>query len=562
MENSKLKIATEQFVSLIEVLAPCMDDYLYIYDMQNDMYCISSGANERFLIPGAQFNNVNETLSKLVYPADWPVLIEDLNQVQNNKKNFHNLEYRWLNREGKAVWINCRGQVIRDEEGNPEFLVGCINEIGRRQKADNISGLRSEVGLFQEIKDKDEGRLKGFVLRIGIDGFKEINENHGMDYGDMILQKTAQCIGAAILPGQKLFRVVSDQFLVADFTGRDLEEAKNLYIRIGRELNRFIQNNLYEVFYTISAGIMALEDLADQSYADVMKLTEFSLNTAKEQGRNQYYIYNEEDYATFCSRRRMVHIMRKSVNSKFEGFEAYFQPIVDIRSKRLCGAETLLRFHNEETGYISPSEFIPLLEESALIIPVGVWALEQAVKACCEIRRSIPDFRISVNLSYIQVLKSDILAEILEVVNRYKLEPGSLMVELTESGFLEDNPKFGRFCEGLKKKGVLLALDDFGSGYSNFRYLSNLSPSTLKIDRTFTEKAMNNEYEYNLLRHMVDMTHNIDLKLCIEGVETEEELEKIRRIGPDYIQGYYFGRPCPLNSFMESHVVLPDLSIM
>lgn len=556
MEDCKINIATEQFVSMIEVLAPCMDDYLYIYDMQNDIYCISPGAVERFLIPGAQFNNVNETLNKLVYPADWSVLTEDLRQIQNNEKNFHNLEYRWLNREGKAVWINCRGRVIHDKQGSPEFLVGCINEIGRSQKADNISGLRREVGLLQEISDSSQERLKGFVLRIGIDGFKEINENRGMDYGDMILQKTAQCIESVILPGQKLFRVVSDQFLIADFTGRDAEEAKRLYIRIGWELNRFIQNNLYEVFYTISAGIVALDDLESQSYADVMKLTEFALNEAKDTGRNQYYLYRKEDYEKFCIRRKTVQIMRKSVNNDYEGFEAYFQPIVDIRNKRICCAETLLRFKSEETGSISPVEFIPLLEESGLIIPVGAWVLEQAVKACCKIREAIPDFRISVNLSYIQVLKSDILAEILSVMNKYQLAPEGLMVELTESGFLDDNPKFRRFCEGLKENGIPLALDDFGTGYSNFRYLYNLSPSTLKIDRTFTTKAINNDYEYNLLRHMVEMTHNIDLKLCIEGVETHEELSKICQIEPDYIQGYYFGKPCPLSSFMESHVAL------
>lgn len=554
MEDCKINISIEQFVNIIEVLAPCMDDYLYIYDMQNDMYCISKGAVERFMIPGAQFHNVNENLSKLVYPADWSALEEDLERVQNGEKSFHNLEYRWLNREGKVVWINCRGQVTYDGQGKPEFLVGCINEIGRRQKADNISGLRKEVGLLQEIRGSSDGRLKGFVLRIGIDGFKEINENHGIDYGDMILQKTAQCIEAVILPEQKLFRVVSDQFLIADFTGRDVEEAKRLYIRIGWELNRFIQNNLYEVFYTISAGIVSLDDLVSQSYEDVMKLTEFALNTAKDMGRNQYYLYQEEDYLKFCNRRKLVQIMRKSVNNDYSGFEAYFQPIMDIRNQRLCCAETLLRFRSEETGSISPVEFIPLLEESGLIIPVGAWVLEQAAKACSKIRGTIPDFRVSVNLSYIQVLKSDILREILSVVDKYQLEPGNLMVELTESGFLEDNPKFRRFCDRLKERGIPLALDDFGSGYSNFRYLYNLSPSTLKIDRTFTVKAINSNYEYNLLRHMVEMTHNIDLKLCIEGVETEEELAKICQIGPDYIQGYYFGKPCSFDTFMERHV--------
>ena len=203
---------------------------------------------------------------------------------------------------------------------------------------------------------------------------------------------------------------------------------------------------------------------------------------------------------------------------------------------------------------VSPAEFIPLLEESGLIIPVGRFVLHQALKACGQIQKYIPDFRISVNVSYIQVLKSDMLTEILSAISIYKIKRGSLIIELTESGFLECNANFRHFCDGLKRSEIPLALDDFGTGYSNFHYLYNLSPDTIKIDRSFTLKALNNGYEYNLLQHMVEMTHSIDLKLCVEGIETKQELDKISRIEPDYIQGYFFGRPCSFSIFMESYV--------
>lgn len=249
----------------------------------------------------------------------------------------------------------------------------------------------------------------------------------------------------------------------------------------------------------------------------------------------------------------MIRTMRKAVNQNFEGFETYFQPIVDIKSHKLVSAETLLRFHDGDR-MVSPAEFIPLLEESGLIIPVGRFVLHQALKACKQIQEFIPDFRISVNVSYIQVLKSDMLADILSAIHTYDIKQGSLVIELTESGFLEWDSNFRHFCEGLKKGEVPLALDDFGTGYSNFHYLYNLSPDTIKIDRSFTLKALNNSYEYNLLQHMVEMTHSINLKMCIEGIETEQELEKISKIGPDYIQGYFFGKPSPLAAFIDSYV--------
>ena len=198
----------------------------------------------------------------------------------------------------------------------------------------------------------------------------------------------------------------------------------------------------------------------------------------------------------------------------------------------------LLRFNSEETGFISPVEFIPLLEESGLIIPVGRWVLEQAMIACSEIQKFIPEFKVSVNLSYIQVLKSDVLSDILYYMDKYHLQRGSLLIELTESGFLESDDNFIKFCEGLKEHGIPLALDDFGTGYSSLNML----------------KMMKNEYEYNLLRHMSDMTHSIDLNFCIEGIETKEELDKICGIDPDYIQGYYFGKPSPFHQFMDDFI--------
>ena len=139
-------------------------------------------------------------------------------------------------------------------------------------------------------------------------------------------------------------------------------------------------------------------------------------------------------------------------------------------------------------------------------------------------------------------------------MNKYGLTPDSVIIELTESGFLEENENFIRFCDGLKQYGIPLALDDFGTGYSNFHYLSHLTPNTIKIDRSFTLKALKNDYEFGLLQHMADMTHSIDSKFCIEGIETEDELNKISKMGPDYIQGYYFGKPCAYDAFVTDYV--------
>ena len=439
------------------------------------------------------------------------------------------------------------------EDGKPRLMLGCINEIGKKQQADNVSGLLGESSLKQYIQSVDGENISGYILRLGIDDFKTINEKRGIEYGDEVLKRTAECINRVILPGQKLFRIVADEFAIVDFLGGTVREAEKLYRCVQQEIIQYIRQNKYEVFYTMSGGILDLEVLDNWSYSEMMKYSEFALEQAKRDGKNRCEAYCVSDYEKFLKHRKMLLDFRYSVNNHYEGFDLYFQPIVSAEHKQLASAEALLRFKHEEYGFISPMEFIPLLEESGLIIPVGRWVLRRAMEMCKAMLKYIPDFKVSVNVSYVQVLKSDVLRDILEYLKKYDLPASSLIIELTESGFIESDSNFTAFCKGLKEHGIPLYLDDFGTGYSNFHYLYDIEPNTIKIDRSFTLKAIKNTYENSLLKHIIDMIHGIKLKMCVEGIETEEELQAISKLGPDYIQGYYFGRPCPSAEFMEKY---------
>lgn len=407
-----------------------------------------------------------------------------------------------------------------------------------------------DFSLKQELQAGTNKEPEGFMLRLGIDKFKEINEEKGIDYGNMVLRKTAECISQVILPDQKLFRVVADEFAILDMKGRDIGEAKLLYEQIRIKINKFIEQTGYEVFFTISGGILDFKDVKNDYYKNIMMLSEFALNSAKDAGRNQYYIYDDADYQAFQKRKDLIQVMRRAIVNDYAGFEVYYQPIVDITDNILTGAEALLRFKTQERGMISPAEFIPLLEESGLIVPVGKWILSQAMGFCSRIQKMIPSFRISINLSYIQVMRSDVLKDIVSGIREHGLGPGSVIIELTESGSFEMNAAFMRFREGLRNHGVMLALDDFGTGYSNFSYLYEISPNTIKIDRSLTMKALKNENEFRLLQHMINMSHSVEIKFCVEGIESKDELERITSISPDYIQGYYYGKPCPEEQFI------------
>lgn len=553
MENVS-RITFEQFKTIIDKLKCCMDDYLYIYDLKNDVYHISESALDCFAVPDKEFHDVWMNHQKFVYEEDWETLKKDLDLVQKGNIDFHNMEYRWLDKNHQPVWINCRGYVARDEWGHPEFLVGCINEIGKKQKADNISGLRGESSLQRLMKQEKQEQMRGYIIRIGIDNFKEINENRGMEYGNMILRKTAECIQSVLLPGESAYRMEADEYVVADFSNRDIVQVRRMYRRLRQKINGFLEKNQYEVFFTVSAGILELAKIENQEYVNLMKLSEFALSQAKRSGRNQDYVFCQEDYDRFVRNCALLRSLRHSINDKFAGYETYFQPIMDTKSEKLYSAEALLRYHSEEFGEITPAESIPILEESGLIVPVGKWVLNQAMQACSEIQKVIPDFSVSVNVSYVQILKSDMLGEILVGLKRYNLQPRSISVELTGNRYLEENAHFVDFCNGLKEYHIPFSIDDFGSGYSNFHLLYELRPNIIKVNRSFTLKALHNREEYLILQYIVDMSHSMKVKLCIEGIETEQELDKVAEIKSDYIQGFYYGRPSNLENFKKDYI--------
>jgi diguanylate cyclase (GGDEF)-like protein len=530
-----------------------MDDYIYIYDLSHDYYYISPSALERFKLPSNEFHDVVAAHGIFAHPDDFAGVQEDLNELTSGRKDFHNMLYRWISINDEPVWINCRGKIIIDSEGN-KCLIGCINEVGKQQKADYVSGLLG-ISALEALFNKTAAVFdKGYILRLGLDDFKEINEKLGIEYGNRILKKTAECIKGCLCRGQQLYKGVADEYIIIDLSGNDIEFATDQYRNIRNIVDQLVVENHYEAVFTISGGILMSNACKSKSFSEAMKYSEFALNEAKRQGKNRCFVFNDIDYEKFLKRRRIMQLLRKAVNNDFEGFEAYLQPLINADTNELYGAEALMRFHTEEFGMVSPGEFIPILEETGLIVPVGKWMLCKALELCSQIHQYLPDFKISINISYIQVLKSNIITEILSAVADYDVLPSTVIIELTESGLVAPDSRISKLCSRMKESGIHLALDDFGTGYSNFHYFNDLQPDIIKIDRTFTVKAIENEYEFNLLSLMTNMAHSMNMRVCVEGIETVDELNKMKALAPDYCQGYYFGKPCPYEEFIENFV--------
>ena len=554
MSNKDVTTSFENYCRMIRDFSSCMNDYLYVYDMVDDSYCISEKALKRFKVPAEIFHNVIETHLTFVYPKDQKLLGQDLEKMVSGEKDYHNIDYRWIGRDGNPIWINCRGRVIK--EGNvPRFLVGCVNEIGETQKADNNSGLLSSATAKEMFDGFYRLCPEGFIVRIGIEDFSEISEKYGIEYGDFVVKNVAGCISECLVPGQEVYRAQNDEFIICDYLGGAREDVELLLGKIRKHITDFIESIAYKVVFTVAGGVLLKCPVPTAGYKEIMKLSYFSLYEAKRLGRHQCYFFRIDDYEAFLEKQRILTELSRSISHGFKGFSLFFQPIIrEDGDATIYAAEGLLRYKDSEGLIIPPSTFIPILEESGLIIPVGKFVLREAAKTCKEVREKIPEFKVSVNLSYIQIMKSPILEEIFSEIKRYELDADSLIIEMTESGYLDATPAIQKAWSDLKEHGVLIAVDDFGTGYSNLQSISKMSPNIVKVDREFTSKALKQEFEKHLMASIVELVHSLDLQICVEGIETKEELEIIKKLNPDYIQGYFYGKPCDKENVFANFV--------
>lgn len=542
--------------TLLEIIAKCMDDYLYVYDLQNNTIEFSESAVNRFKISDNVMNNFTNDVLQLVYEEDRKMLQEHLTAIYEGKEKVHNLHYRWLDKEDMPVWINCRGIVIDDSQGNAQYLVGCMKETGNQRRADNVTGLLGGPEFNAYMRSQKTHISKGFLMHIGIDDFGAINSSRGAAYGNYILKGVADCIKECLSDKQKIYHLVADQYVIVDLEHSSEEYAAELKKMIDARLYKFIVSEKYEAVFSISVGVVDAAT-ACEGYEECRKKFAFVLKKAKKMGKNGFYIFDENDYESFLRTGKIVAALRNSVVNGFNGFEVYYQPIVDCSSERVIGAEALMRFSmtsEEGTETVSPVDFIPLLEETGLIIPAGRYILDEAAKTCCEIQQYIPDFKMNINVSYVQIMHGNVERDILDVIKKYGLQPDSICIEMTESGFMDMTPVFCRFRKVLDENHICFVIDDFGTGYSNFHCIRDMNPSYVKVDKDFTAKAMNNARDFELYKNIIPMVHSINVSICAEGIEKKEWCQKMKEMQVDYLQGYFYGRPCAKEQFIQQVV--------
>lgn len=387
------------------------------------------------------------------------------------------------------------------------------------------------------------------VLFIDLDRFKNINDSLGHSMGDEILIQSAKRLRKLIRDEDTVARLGGDEFIVIMDQVNHSQDAITLGGKIMEVFREPFVFGLHTLHVTSSIGISMFPS-DGRDIDSLIKNADAAMYRAKEQGRDNFQFYTQELTNSAFERILLETSLRRALDE--EDLVLYYQPQISLNDGRIIGAEALIRWQHPDMGLISPARFIPLAEESGLILPIGNWVLQTA----CEQARywkaiGLPLEKVSVNISGIQVKRGNILEAVKNALNYSRLDPECIELEITESTLMHEGEQGIASLESLRTIGVELAIDDFGTGYSSLSYLKRLPIDKLKIDRSFIHDAATDPNDEAIIRAIIAMGHNLQLKIVAEGVETEAQGRFLKELGCDVAQGYYYGHPVPAEEFVR-----------
>lgn len=516
-----------------------------------------------YLSPG--FETLTGTCLKEVLrrPRSWLKVVhpEDRERVRLARKALpsgeYNVEYRIVLANGDVRWVHDQAFPVRDAGGDVYRIAGIGADVTHRKEAeeklvylahyDGLTGLPNRVLFFdrlqQTVAQAARRGAPAAVMFLDLDRFKIVNDTLGHGVGDDLLRQVAQRLSACIRDGDTVARFSGDEFvlIVNDLHGP--EDARNIGQKVLQAFVDPFRVASHEIFVSTSIGIsMYPADSADEQA--LVKDADTAMYRAKESGRNNFQFYTREMNARAMYRLSLENSLRHALER--DEFRLHYQPKACLHTGEITGLEALLRWERPGHGLVSPADFVPLLEDTGLIVPVGEWVIGEA---CRQVRAWHDAGRepvaIAINISARQFAAPNLGAIIKHLLDEHQADPRYIELELTESLLMVNTEEAVRTLEYLKSLGLRLSIDDFGTGYSSLSYLKRFPIDALKIDRSFIDQITTDVDDATITRAVIGMAHNLGLKVVAEGVETQEQLSFLSDNGCDEAQGYFFAHPQP-----------------
>jgi diguanylate cyclase (GGDEF)-like protein/PAS domain S-box-containing protein len=464
-------------------------------------------------------------------------------------------------KDGRMYWNELHVAPVRDEDGAVTHFVGVQNDITQAREYqealahqanhDALTGLPNRNLLRDRIVQAIAyaGRYGHFVAvaHLNLDRFREINESLGDAAGDRLLHAVGERLGTCIRAADTAARVGGDQFALVLHDQASREFVAGQIGRVAAAVSQPFSLDGRDLYLTCSTGV-ALFPADGRDPETLMKNAQSAMYRAREKGPGQYRFYDPDMNARADERLALANHLRRALDAG--EFRLHYQPQVELKTGRVAGAEALLRWSNRELGEVSPARFIPLAEETGLIIPISEWTLR---RACAQNRvwreRGLPPIDVAVNLSALQFRRGDVAEQTAAILRESGLEPGALELEITESAIMHDVDEAVAMLGRLNDMGVQVSIDDFGTGYSSLSYLKRFPVRRLKIDQSFVRHLDTDPGDAAIVEAVISLGHSLKLQVLAEGVETAAQVEFLRRKACDLIQGYVFSGPLAAEEF-------------
>lgn len=510
---------------------------------------------------------------------DFPVLndgdfIKIMESVEDTYKgNLQKLLYLEKTRKGNAVlechlkgrnvWLEFECTVIYHDDTPVEKVIR-IRDISKMKKQneelqymayyDTLTGLYNRnyfVRILSEwIRNAEDKNETIAVICIDFDHFKKVNDGLGLVAGDELVQSFGLFLKELLDDRMIASHVNDDTFYLAVKNPVGNHSAEYIFNQILKRIEKpFRLLGGHEIFITLCAGVAEYPETATNSL-ELINCAEVVMFKAKELGTNQMKYFEVPIYKDFLDKVNLENRLKEAINTN--RFVLYYQPQFDSKTRELRGVEALIRWKDENGKLISPGYFIPLAEKSGLIVPIGSWVLEEGVRKYADWRKKYHcSMVLSLNISALQYKRPDFVSNLFELLEKYRVNPGDIELEITESVLIDDFEQVVEKLHIIKDYGIKISLDDFGTGFSSLSYLKGLPIDTLKIDKSFIDTVIDDESTKVITESIVSMVKKLGYETVAEGVETEAQYEYLKQIECDNIQGFLLGRPMPENELVK-----------
>lgn len=554
-----LKLSEERYRITVEA----SNEGLWDWDIQNSKLFLSPRWKEILGYNDEDITNSLDSWISMIHTNDRDSVLLRINEHIKGKSEYFIAEYRMMNKKGEYVWISNRGKVQRDSNGIAIRMAGSHGDISIRKQyeekiydlayVDHVTGLPNKVyfyEIFSEVLEKTiRNNEQGGIIFIDLDNFKNINDTVGHSNGDKLLKQIGKMIKSILGPNDVLAHFSADEFIILKPNIKNDSEIENIAKKVISLFQISWEVESYEFLITASAGI-SIFPLDGNDIFSMLKNADTAMYHSKEFGKNKYYFYDKSMNQKILKKIEMLAKLRKAIEN--DEFMLYYQPQIEVATGKIIAAEALIRWNSDNGEIIAPNDFIPLAEESGLIVQIGEWVIKTACKQNkIWIEKGLNPIVISVNISAKQLQISNLSERINRIIEDVGLENKYIDFEITETAAMQNINMVIKIVGHIRDMGMKISLDDFGTGYSSLTYLKKIPINNLKLDKMFVSELAENSVEESIAKTVIELAHSLNLKVIAEGVEEISQYYILKTLKCDILQGFLISKPLAVDEFEE-----------